>query len=140
MTPDAEESFAGGLLVGVYRLPRPGEVTIENGWLRDVVDAVVLVARWSRAWPVDVCDVASTLRVVHGHEHPEMALLALMEEWDRNDTRARELVPYVLLVRALTDAVNQECDAQHAMRRALDRHETAKARFENLLSFLPRAA
>jgi len=141
MRPEAEPVFVGGLLVGVWPLPRPGELELSNAWLCDVVDAIALVAEWSGKFPVDVVEVAATLRVVHGHnDGPERALHDLMLEFDRVDTRARALVPYLLLMRELEAATYLQVAAEEALYRALARHADAVERGQALARLLPVAA
>ena len=135
-----EAAYVGGLLVGAYGLAPQAELRIENGWLADVVDAVGLVAEWSRAFPVDVCDVAATLVAVHGHGGPERALRDLMEQWDRSDTRARELLPVVLIAGELAAAVNEQASAEDALHDALSRRDASKAKADALVLLLRQAA
>ena len=137
---EMEAAYVGGLLVGAYGLAPMGDVQIENGWLADVVDAVGLVAEWSRVFPVDVRDVAATLVVVHGHAAPARPLRDLMEQWDRSDTRARELLPVVLLAGELAAAVNEQAAAEDALYDAISRRDASKARADALVHLLRQAA
>lgn len=140
MAPEMEAAYVGGLLVGAYGLGRESELQIENAWLRDVVDAVRLVAEWSLTFPVDTLDVATTLVAVHGHAGPERALRDLMEQWDRSDTRARQLLPLVLLAGELAAAVDEQAAAEEALHDALSRRADSKARADALVRILREAA
>lgn len=135
-----EAAYVGGLLVGAYGLASQAELRIENGWLADVVDAVGLVAEWSRTFPVDVCDVAATLVAVHGHAEPERPLRDLMEQWDRSDTRARELLPVVLLAGELAAAVNEQAAAEDALHAALSWRDASREKADALVLLLRQAA
>ena len=140
MIPEMEAAYVGGLLVGAYGLAPQAELRIENGWLADVVDAVGLVAEWSRTFPVDVRDVAATLVAVHAHAAPARALRDLMEQWDRSDTRARQLLPVVLLAGELAVAVGEQAAAENAIHDALSRRDASKARADALVQLLRQAA
>ena len=140
MRAEAEAVFVGGLLVGQYCLPRAGELDVKNPWLRDVLDAVSLVAEWTGSFPVDLLDVAATLRAVHGHEHPEGALTDLMLQFDRLYWRAQAFVPYLLLARELEAATGAQVVAEDTLHRALARHAEAKEKADAILRLFPVAA
>ena len=122
-----QRHYVAGLIIGAYPMPGPEEVSqVDEPQLASVLDAVLLVAERSRTSMVDAGDVADTLLVVHGEPSPYRLIADLMVDWDRVETRVRELLPLYVLLRGFEDAAQEQADAADAIYEAIDRHEAAK--------------